>query len=868
MLTRLRRALGDTSTRLSPGMLALRAAGLFVMALAVALAVLAAVVLDGQFGVYRDNLQYTNLGGRRVLGFFTSVSLVEDLIFQARGWFPNSPAAVAATRASLVQHASDFVTAHRAMYAMVQGTPIAKLYSDAENFPLEPTYYNPPEAAGTAFGSFVRVNLFQAGLAIANEFNVIAAAPLANMTDDNWAPLLFVLTNCLPGGIAHETIHSTSLETGYANSVQTKLNVYNTAVYVYVSISAVLLLVGLAVFTPILVSIENSKDEIVKSFVSLPPRVKLALQQQAENRVTDLRRNFSDEDDEDDDDEETSADGEGEGGAADGGGGGGDGGRGASRADRDGGGGYADEDVDWDAVIRLTRKEAAAAERGLASSASMHAGRAAGGRGGAAAAPAAAGDGGDGCCARACRCSRAPGGRPGSARAAGAGAGARKYKKSSRSALLLFAKFLGPLFALFAFFSAIFIQSQTTLTSVLALSSGQVSAAYRTACTRETMMDLTRAVMVHSDRTFFLVELSATLDTIDCVRYHEQLLMFGIKNEEPRGDYALTTPVTETGSYALLTAAQNAFLISAQIVDACPVAVGAPAAYRAVTAAECAAWGGGVMARGLSTATAEFVARARRVMDRRERARVAWGRLDGWVIPVPLYPYANDTCGDPGTPPGTDCWTYPVGGAFAGLVVSPGPTLTELGDVHADWNATAYGAVPWSMADDINSADMAWLRDADRLFITPVMDVIQDVYDAQGKHVIDEYRAFLRSFVSVFVSVFIAFMLAVFLPLVHSLHNELQKKRAMLLFLPPQVIRSVEAIRKLIEAILAATDPSSLSRVTAGALRANATLRSAAVEEAEGGGGGGDGAHHLRAPGDAPELGTTGETGPLSRCRN
>lgn len=85
----------------------------------------------------------------------------------------------------------------------------------------------------------------------------------------------------------------------------------------------------------------------------------------------------------------------------------------------------------------------------------------------------------------------------------------------------------------------------------------------------------------------------------------------------------------------------------------------------------------------------------------------------------------------------------------------------------------------------------------------------------------------------VFVAGFIIFMTTVFLPQVRALHNELQKKRSMLLFLPALVIRSVHSIRELVDEILA-DDQSGLGRSAPG--RANAVLRAA---EKDGGGGGG-----------------------------
>jgi hypothetical protein len=93
--------------------------------------------------------------------------------------------------------------------------------------------------------------------------------------------------------------------------------------------------------------------------------------------------------------------------------------------------------------------------------------------------------------------------------------------------------------------------------------------------------------------------------------------------------------------------------------------------------------------------------------------------------------------------------------------------------------------------------------EADTLMITPLLEKLQDLYNAQGTATIDVYRYILQVFVSCFIISFVLFMWLGFLPQVHALHSELQKKRSMLLFLPPQVIRAVPDIRQLVDEILA-----------------------------------------------------------------
>ncbi len=757
ILTRLRRVL-DSKSRMSIGLLALRGAGAFVAALSVALAIVAAVVLDRQFAAYDSNLTYTHMGGARVHNFFSSVVHVQNLVLLSRGWIANDAASVEAEREALRFSASAFTDAHRKMYAMLLPTSFAPVYTNVVAYPVTITVYDTPAAQGTNYGDFATYNLAEAGMLLGNLFTELADLPLANFSDDKYGKLEQVFVNCLPGGIAHETIHATSLETGYDMSVAAKEESVKTALYVYVSIAGVLGLVGFTVFAPILMMIEASKDSIVKSFVFLPTLVKKTLQDQSEKRAQALRRNFSDDEDDDDDDDDPDAPEEpgGELGAA-------------PMSDVE-----AYDEVDWDSIMTRVRVgEKAKQQTGARSLLTT-------------------GSGWKG----------VPASRDGA------------FKKSYHSIVLLFVKFLGPLLALFFFFTAIYIVSVTALQDTLSLASAQVSASYRAACSKESLMDLTRAVLLRADRQFFLVELAATADTIDCIGYHQELLLYGTPVGEVRGDYVSTTPASETGNFGLLSGDMNQQIWDMQFSSACPFRVAwvpepSLEPNKPVTLAECIAWEGGIMTHGTSAVIAAYSQRGKLVLDRRTRARVVDNTLGGYIIPVPFYPYANDTCGAPGTPPGTDCWSYPAGAGL--LETSPGPKTDVHGDIDANWDPTPWSAVPWTIESEIESPDMAWMRTADKKFLTPVLLALEEMYNDAAVATIVGYRNFLRVSVAVFVVLFILFMGAVYLPQVHALHSELQKKRAMLLFLPPQVIRSFPSIRALVDQILAA-DTSGLGR--------------------------------------------------------
>jgi hypothetical protein len=144
---------------------------------------------------------------------------------------------------------------------------------------------------------------------------------------------------------------------------------------------------------------------------------------------------------------------------------------------------------------------------------------------------------------------------------------------------------------------------------------------------------------------------------------------------------------------------------------------------------------------------------------------------------------------------------------------------------------------------------LRWLEQAqaDALLpvLTPAYQAVDSIYAAHGRDdYIDGFSTFLEVFVSVYLVAFVVFMGGVFLPQVRATNNDIRTKRAMLLLLPPQVVRTVKSIRELVDEILA-DDATGMGRNTQLSSRAMATLatftkeREEAARGAGGGGGGG-----------------------------
>jgi hypothetical protein len=293
-------------------------------------------------------------------------------------------------------------------------------------------------------------------------------------------------------------------------------------------------------------------------------------------------------------------------------------------------------------------------------------------------------------------------------------------------------------------------------------------------------MDVRRMVMATQDRGFLTVQHDTLTDTADCILFHQELLMFGTHEIEDRGDYPPFTPVMETGSQPLLSDAVNADLYVAQYSNACPFISSQTESTTDMPG--CESFSNGIIKQGLEVAVTEYVRRSRVLADRRLRARILKGDPDGagYIIDVKVYNYSADECLDAG-----GCWA--IDDAADGRAVSPAPDFGVKGDIDPTWDPYAHNATPYSVKDELNSADLVWLAQADALFLTPALLHIQHIYEDAGSASIDSFLSFLDSFVAAFMVVFVLFMGFVFTPQVKATNFDIQKKRAMLLYLPPQV---------------------------------------------------------------------------------
>ena len=820
MLGRLRRVINDPNPPLLPGLRYLRTTGLLLSGLAISLAVVITITTRNSFLSYADHVAYVQGAATRLVSTFNAIIPLQDLVAANAGYMPpgghtvglNASEAEDTLRGYVVGNMTTFSTWHRYLYSLIQGTSTVTLY----NTPFVcTTRFDMP--GGGDSGITVMQNLFEAGVGLAAALTRIATLPFSNLTEHH-PDVRYVFVNGVPGGNVHESLHA-SMEDGFLKIMESRSTVQLTQIVAF-SCMAVLIAILMVVFAFILTTIERAKDAIAIRFVQLPPVVRQLLYKQAVARYRALRSTYlAAEDDDSMDDEDDGLAPEEYGG---GGGGGMDGGGGM-------GGGAGGVGGDGDGMQYLRGNAPAPAAAGGGAGAAPGGGGGGGGGGTAPGTGVVTDDEGDVDWAQVMSGNAAARGGGGSRRtpppgplaspSRGAGSSpssvrslmafsrrsrhsALVYRKSSSSFILLSLRFVGPLVALFVFFAVIFGVSLRYIDVSLVMAGVATSAMERASCSRETVMDVQHLLSSYGERTYMREQYSLVLDTADCTARYDKLLAFGTPPDEAT-PYTELTVAMENGRSDLLTDAENSLVYTAMFSDACPFI--ASLASGPFDLARCRNFGSGIVQQGLHAVVSEYVRIAKMVSDRRMRARLVYNSsasMTGFLLDAVAYNYTQDDC---------EVYNECLAG-FAGLtadvVQTPAvqPSLDYDGDVPADWVTS--GAAParttaYSLAGEIMGDSIAWLREADALYLTPALFGIANVYATKELGIIAEFISFLSIFVSVFLVAFVLANLSYILPQVRATNQDIQTKRSVLLYLPPEVVSHAPAIKELVREILA-----------------------------------------------------------------
>ena len=101
------------------------------------------------------------------------------------------------------------------------------------------------------------------------------------------------------------------------------------------------------------------------------------------------------------------------------------------------------------------------------------------------------------------------------------------------------------------------------------------------------------------------------------------------------------------------------------------------------------------------------------------------------------------------------------------------------------------------------------MQEVDALYLTPAFLAITDLYNAQTTSLINTVISFVQVFTGGFMAAFVLMMGAAFLPAVRATNTDIQTKRAMLTYLPPEIVAASAEIKELVRAILASDAAAS-----------------------------------------------------------
>lgn len=449
----------------------------------------------------------------------------------------------------------------------------------------------------------------------------------------------------------------------------------------------------------------------------------------------------------------------------------------------------------------------------------------------------------------------------------------RPFRKSWRSFLALVARFITPLLALAVFFAVIFGASMAQLDATLALSSAAMAANARAACSRELIMDLRRLVAQQEPREFVQENYNGLVDVGDCMTYNVELLAFGTPEGPSKGNYVPHTPPLESGKTDLLSSETSAALAAAFFSDACPFI--AQSSFRPVGVssadflARCRAFSSGILQEGISAVVAEYISRMMLLADERLRARTGsnFGSAAGLLLPKESYNYTEDlgVCGSAKAaglpPPGEECNAAAAFGeeeVLTPLEPPPVPNLklwrgdfqwdvdgvTPVDDGSLAFNISDPDVAPYSLGDAIASANMLWLEEADKLYVTPALFAAASVYSQATIDGIASFNSFVIIFTAAYMGVYVMLMILVYIPQVRVTSQDITSRRAMLLYLPAEIVSRQKAIKALVQSILAADSERAGFGVPSASLGGGQTIASVgrAASSSSGGGTGEDSA--------------------------
>jgi hypothetical protein len=595
------------------------------------------------------------------------------------------------------------------------------------------------------------MNLVEVGKAFANEMLHFSSQNLSVFAGIHDPYIDTSNYDYMRNGNGHEVLQL-SMQLGYKQTLSTKDRVVINQIVVFVAMSVVILAIGIFVFFPILRHIEQNADEIMKQFVALPPAVRKYMHTAALARVRILRRDFAP-----DDEGESSSEDEQAGEIA------------ANKLTLDPG--YEEDDVDDESQVNwdeLVDKPGKSPSRRMKSDKTV-------------------GDG-DWCCTR----SSSGGSRSGGKRAQ------RLFRKSSRSFLVLTLRFIGPLVVLLLLFVLMFSVFQSTMNRSVTLTSVAAVANERASCARQAMVDLRKLEYLTTDWRYIRNSYWFTMEAVQCVRQRVRLLGYG-DSMGITGAYLPYTPPVENGFPSDLSLESTQVVYEAMFGNACPFlqTIYGPSFNQSY----CESLNGGILRNGLSAATEEWYSYADQAGDRQLRGLFIVGHLDAgwaWLVPSETFNYSSMACD-----PADGCVLHRDFSSNNGMLPpTPLSDFSYIGDFYES-DTPPNGSVPYRIAHELTMPLMQSVLLADTVYLTPAFLAIADIYQQEAKDNINNFLNFLAVFMPCYMAFFAGVIAFIFMPQIHRTNLDIQTKRAMLLYLPPEIVSRIASIREMVAAILA-----------------------------------------------------------------
>jgi hypothetical protein len=337
------------------------------------------------------------------------------------------------------------------------------------------------------------------------------------------------------------------------------------------------------------------------------------------------------------------------------------------------------------------------------------------------------------------------------------GSGGPVFRKSSKIAYSL-GLFVLPVIVILVFYSVLHSQTEATLSVSSQLAAAYTVASRRSLQAEEVTLQLTASLLaegytfeVHSR----LEELYAGLRELEYVNDVLALgfdagsspLLVGDQLDIPSPSIAVTSLNSdEGGGVTGMPPAQAEGIRQAVIVDACPLVVQAAATADNLTAAACATLANGVLMQGLRASTSALIAAGVQLGQQKYNVLQAARAAGSFVTPAFAATNFTATLETP---------------AYRQVLALGSKRLPE-----------AFQAIANQYSDAAHSQIVA-------------------------------FRAFVRTFAGAFLGLFSVAMLAVYRPLIQRLDEDVERKRALLLLLPPELLRGVPALKTLAGGLIA-----------------------------------------------------------------